>query len=247
MIVNFFMAVIVIGLIAALIWWLIFASEGVYLGPRVVRLLYDLYATRYDNIKQNDPEQDYAYLAHPLMMQLESTDPLVLDVATGTGRLPLALCRHSLFEGYVIGIDASEGMLKVAKQQILAGGCDDMVTLLHRSAERLPFADGAFDVVTCLEALEFMPDPSAQLSEICRVLRPGGVLLITQRVQTRLYPGRVWDRAIFKANLESSGIEQIAFVDWQYDYTLVWGRKTGQSEWVGPRLPEEVILSETVV
>jgi ubiquinone/menaquinone biosynthesis C-methylase UbiE len=237
------MTALFIVLVSLLIWWLIFASEGVYLGPRMVRWLYDIYATRYDNIKQNDPEQDHMYLAHPLMMRLEQNDPFVLDVATGTARLPLTLCSHSGFEGYIIGVDASEGMLKVGEQNILEAGCEDVVTLMHRSAEKLPFANAAFDVVTCLEALEFMPDPAAQLAEMCRVLRPGGVLLTTQRVRTRLYPGRVWDQAIFRHHLESNGVEQIMFIEWQYDYTLVWGRKAGQSEWIGPRLPEEVIVS----
>lgn len=232
-----------IVVVSAIIWWLFFGSEGVYLGPRVVRWLYDLYATRYDGIKQNDPEQDHAYLAHPLMLRLSRPDPLVLDVATGTGRLPLTLGHHSAFEGYVIGLDASERMLKMAEKNILEAGCEDMVTLLHRSAEHLPFEDGAFDVVTCLEALEFMPDPAAQLAEMCRVLRPGGVLLVTQRVRTRLYPGRIWDQAVFRSLLENNGIEQSMFMEWQYDYTLVWGYKAGQSEWIGPRLPEDIIVS----
>jgi len=239
---NVVIGLVVIALVIAIFWWLFIASEGVYLGPRVVRWLYDLYATRYDNIKQNDPEQDHAYIAHPLMTRLTQPDPMVLDVATGTGRLPLTLCSHSEFEGYVIGLDASEGMLKVAEKTILESGCEDMVTLMHRSAEHLLFADESFDVVTCLEALEFMPDPASQLAEICRVLRPGGLLLTTQRVRTRLYPGRIWDQAIFRSHLEVNGIEQVMFIEWQYDYTLVWGRKTGQSEWIGPQMPEDIII-----
>lgn len=240
---NILIGLVVIIAIIAILWWLFIASEGVYLGPGVVRWLYDLYATRYDDIKQNDPEQDHAYIAHPLMLRLPHPDPMVLDVATGTGRLPLTLCSHSEFEGYVIGLDASEGMLKVAEKSILEAGCEEMVTLLNRSAETLPFADESFDVVTCLEALEFMPRPAEQLAEICRVLRPGGVLLTTQRVRTRLYPGRIWDQDIFRNHLELNGIEQIMFVEWQYDYTLVWGRKRGQSEWIGPQLLEDMIQS----
>ena len=75
---------------AWLIWWLIFQTEGVYLGRRVVIWLYDVYATRYDGIVQHDDIDEHLYLAQPLLNRLEHTAPHVLDVATGTGRLPLA-------------------------------------------------------------------------------------------------------------------------------------------------------------
>ena len=78
-----------------LVWWLIIETEGVYLGRRAVIALYDLYASRYDRIKQFDEEADLALIALPLMERIQPlADPLILDVATGTGRLPLIMARN---------------------------------------------------------------------------------------------------------------------------------------------------------
>jgi ubiquinone/menaquinone biosynthesis C-methylase UbiE len=234
--------VIAVAGIAFLVWWLIFESEGVYLGRRVVIWLYDIYARRYDNIKQNDDEDEHVYIAQPLLERLHpNTDPLVLDVAAGTGRMPLALCQHARFEGYIIGVDLSRKMLEVAAEKIAREHFTDYVTLLHESAEVLPFDDDVFDVVTCMEALEFMPQPEQQLTEILRVLRPGGLLLTTLRVRERWMPGRIWSQEKFQALLAERGIIDIELQTWQYDYMLVWGKKAGDSAFTGVMMPEEVI------
>lgn len=234
------------GFLAAfLIWWLIFETEGVYLGKRIVIGLYDIYARRYDAIKGNADVEEHVYIAQPLMQRLRPrTDPLVLDVATGTGRIPLALCQHVRFEGCIIGLDMSRKMLEVAAEKIAAQRFTDYVTLLHGSAESLPFDDNVFDVVTCMEALEFMPQPAAQLTEIIRVLRPGGLLLTTLRIRERWMPGRIWDESAFTTMLAERGIRAIEIQPWQYDYMLVWGRKTGTSEFIGVRMPEEILKPE---
>ncbi len=155
------------GLIA-LGWWLLFATEGVYLGRRVVIWLYDLYATRYDGIKHFRREYDHMYLAQPIMERIAPIkSPLILDAATGTGRLPLAMLQHAHFQGRVIAVDLSRRMLSQAAVKFN----DAHVNLLCAPAEHLPFADDCFDVVTCLEALEFMEHPAATLSELIRVLQ----------------------------------------------------------------------------
>ncbi|MCU0511990.1 MAG: methyltransferase domain-containing protein [Anaerolineae bacterium] len=231
-----------IGGLAFLIWWLVFETEGVYLGRRVVVWLYDVYARRYDGIKENADEDERVYLAKPLMQRLRPhVDPLVLDVAAGTGRMALALCRHARFEGYVYGLDPSRRMLAVAAEKIAAAEYADSVTLLQGSAEQLPFERDLFDVVTCMEALEFMPQPADQLTELIRVLRPGGLLLTTLRINTRWMPGRVWDETTFRALLAARGMIQIELEMWQYDYMLVWAVKSGTAPFTGVRLPEELL------
>ena len=187
-------------------------------------------------------EEEHVYLAHPVIRRLKPrTDPLVLDVATGTGRLPLALCHHARFDGYVIGVDASRKMLDVAAHKIATEHFDDYVALVWHDAVALPFEDNAFDVVTSLEALEFMPDPAAVLREICRVLRPGGLLLTTQRINARWFVNRLWDEPTLRRLLTENQIEQIEFQAWQHDYNLVWGVKSGQSDYVGARPVDEVL------
>src|SRR4051794_29453230 len=218
---------IALGIIA-LGWWLLIASEGVYLGRRAVIWLYDLYAGRYDDIKHYSKEYDHMLLAQPIMAAIEPIkNPLVLDVATGTARLPLALLRHKRFQGHVIGADLSRKMLDSAAYKL---GGDHRVTLIWTPAEHLPFADNTFDVVTCLEALEFMVSVEAALRELMRVLRPGGLLFTTNRIHTRLMPGKTFTDDQMQALLESLGVEQILIEYWQVDYNRVWGRKAGVSK-----------------
>jgi ubiquinone/menaquinone biosynthesis C-methylase UbiE len=219
--------ILIVGLIVAslvgLAWWLLITTEGVYLGQRVVTWLYDLYATRYDGIKQVEPEYDDILLAQPLMNEIvPKTNPLVLDVATGTGRLPAALCRLPYFDGHIIACDPSRKMLaqaigKLADEQ-------ERVHFLRCPAENLPFAAATFDVVTCLEALEFTTKPAIALRECIRVLKPGGLLLITNRRNVRM-PGRLWSDDELHTLLGEYGIVFSQTEPWQEDYHKVWGVK----------------------
>ena len=220
------LALIAFGIVA-LGWWLLIESEGVYLGRRVVIWLYDLYAGRYDDIKHFRNQYDHQYLAQPIMEKIAPIrTPLVLDVATGTGRMPLALLRHKRFEGRVVGVDLSRRMLA---QAVIKSGGDKRVNLLWSPAEQLPFPDDTFDVLTCLEALEFMSHREAVLREFLRVLRPDGLLLITNRINTRWLPGQTLSNDALKTLLEALGMERVVVDYWQVDYNRVWGRKAGES------------------
>jgi ubiquinone/menaquinone biosynthesis C-methylase UbiE/ribosomal protein L37E len=225
--------------IGFLTWWLFIASEGVYLGRRVVIWLYDLYAHRYDDVKNYYRDYEHIYLAQPIMERLAPLkSPLVLDVATGTGRLPLALMRHTRFEGFVIGVDLSRRMLHYATRNLYP---HERATFIWGPAESLPFDDNMFDLVTCLEALEFMERPEQVVKELVRVLRPGGTILITQRINTRLMPGKTWTSGKIQAVLESLGVEGGKAHIGQVDYRKVWGTKKGDSSSTGVK-PLEAIL-----
>jgi len=232
-------------------WWLIIETEGVYLGKRTVILLYDLYAARYDRVKQFDEQADLMLISQPIMARIHPlADPLMLDVATGAGRLPLIMARNGCFQGQVIGLDASRRMLDVARRKVAAERFEGYITLMRHDASELPFIDDAFDVVTCLEALEFMPDPLAALREICRVLRPGGLLLTSIRIDTRWMPNRTWSEQKMRRVLESLDMRDIHIEIWQEDYSQVWARKAGEREPIGAgaldqvlRLPHQVAIS----
>ena len=232
------LALLAVGLIG-LGWWLLIESEGVYLGRRVVVWLYDVYADRYDDIKHFRQEYDHMYLAQPILDRIApQRAPLVLDVATGTGRMPLAYLRHAHFQGRVVGADLSRKMLGKAAAKL---GNEPRVTLLWTPAERLPFAADTFDVVTCLEALEFMARPEAALAECVRVLRPGGLLLVTNRINTRLMPGKTKSDEAMQTQLESLGMESVEPEYWQVDYNRVWGIKSGSSLPTGARALVEIL------
>ena len=110
-------AIVALALGALVLYWLLVLTEGVYLGRRTVIWLYDVYARRYDNIKQYDPETETYFLALPVLQRLVAVRaPLVLDVATGTGRLPLALLEQPMFQGRIVALDLSRKMLSVAAE-----------------------------------------------------------------------------------------------------------------------------------
>jgi SAM-dependent methyltransferase len=231
-----------LGLVALglLLYWQLIVAEGTYLGPRIVVLLYDLSAHIYERIKQFDAGTEQWFLGLPLARALDLIPaPLVLDVATGTGRLQRALLRQPAFEGRVIGLDLSRRMLRQAVQRTAQFA--DRLTYIWQDARKLPFEDGTFDAVSCLEALEFTPDPQEVLVELVRVLRPGGVLLVTNRIgrDARLLPGRVFPRDGFKQVLCEFPLEDVKVRPWQMDYDLAWAIKAGEPKGGSVRpLPE---------
>jgi demethylmenaquinone methyltransferase / 2-methoxy-6-polyprenyl-1,4-benzoquinol methylase len=107
---------------------------------------------------------------------VEAIDPQpgqrMLDVATGTGMVALALASRGC---EVVGLDQSEQMLAGARRKLdarpqLAG----RVTFVRGEAERLPFADGEFDTLTFTYLLRYVDDRAATMAELARVVRPGG-------------------------------------------------------------------------
>ena len=230
-------ALLLLGLI---LYWQLIIAEGAYLGRRAVAWLYNRSARIYDNIKQYNPEYEQWFLGIPLTRALALVpDPLVLDVATGTARLARTLLPQSGFHGRMIVLDYSRKMLREAVKNTRSWS--EQLTFLWQDAAVLPFPDDTFDAVSCLEALEFMPRPEQVLAEMVRVLRPGGILLTTNRIgkQARLLPGHTYTPATFETLLRSLNLEMVRTQIWQEDYDLLWAVKPGVDGPVGMRrLPE---------
>lgn len=98
----------------------------------------------------------------------------LLDVGTGTGRILELLAPRVEFAE---GIDASREMLSVARSRIEAAGLRNC-SVRPGDMYRLPFENGAFDLVTFHQVLHFAEEPAAALAEAARVLKPGGRLLV---------------------------------------------------------------------
>ena len=212
-------------LAGVLLYWLLVTTEGAYLGARVVAMLYNWVAGRYDTMKRFDPRMEEIFLTRPMLSALQGRPaPLVLDVATGTGRVPALLLAESAFSGQVVGLDFAREMLAVAARKTADHG--SRVTYIWQNAMRLPFPDACFDLVTCLEALEFMPHPEQVLREIVRVARPGSLVFVTHRRgwERRVMPGKNWSEGDFRSLLEGVGLDEINLTPWQKDYSLAWGR-----------------------
>lgn len=230
MIVWLFLAALILLLVSLVLYWIVVMTEGAYFGARAVQAIYDWGAETYDDVKQYVDTDEFWFLGYPLATRLEETvgsRALVLDVATGTARLPLALCRVLSFDGQIVGLDISRQMLVQAERKTT--GVGRRVPLVHHSAAPLPFADASFDAVTMLEALEFVPDPNAALRELVRVLAPGGLLLVTNRIgrDALWLPGRAPSPQRFEQKLRSLGLVAVETRPWQEYYDLIWARKPG--------------------
>jgi demethylmenaquinone methyltransferase / 2-methoxy-6-polyprenyl-1,4-benzoquinol methylase len=98
----------------------------------------------------------------------------ILDVATGTAGVAIPLAAHTRAE--VTGVDISESMLARGRMRIHSAGLDDRIRLQAGRAEELQFPSGSFDAVSFTYLLRYVKDPAATVTELARVLRPGGVM-----------------------------------------------------------------------
>lgn len=228
------LALLALGLIVlgGLLYWQLGVAEGAYLGRRVVVWLYDRFASRYEAVKAYDAVWESDTLAAPVIAYLarrpakdNATTPHVLDVATGTGRFAAALLEHPGFTGQVTALDLSSRMLAIARAKLAPFGA--RAALRHADAQTLEDEDNTFDVVACLEALEFLPDPAGALGELIRVCRPGGLLVLTNRIGPDAWkmPGRTQPTPVFARQLAELGLIRTRTVTWLLDYDLIFAEK----------------------
>ncbi len=102
----------------------------------------------------------------------------VLDIAGGTGDLAQAFAKRVGPHGMVVHTDINEAMLSQGRDRLLNAGLA-LPTLLC-DAEKLPFASDSFDIVTVAFGLRNMTHKEGALAEMCRVLKPGGRLLVLE-------------------------------------------------------------------
>jgi ubiquinone/menaquinone biosynthesis C-methylase UbiE len=101
----------------------------------------------------------------------------LLDVGTGTARIPIELAKRSS-SLQIIGVDLSEEMLILGRKNIAAAGFADRITLFHVDAKGMPFEDGTFDAVVSNSIVHHIPDPNHCFKEIVRLAKPGGAIFI---------------------------------------------------------------------
>ena len=120
-----------------------------------------------------------------------------LDCCTGTGDLALALADRATASGQVVGVDFAERMLARAREKAAARGTS--VAFLAADALALPFDDGHFDAATVAFGIRNLSDLDGGISEMARVVRPGGrvvILEITTPQRLRRFYEIWFDRAV---------------------------------------------------
>jgi demethylmenaquinone methyltransferase/2-methoxy-6-polyprenyl-1,4-benzoquinol methylase len=127
----------------------------------------------------------------------------ILDVATGTG--DFAVQAMKLDPVKIVGIDISEGMLKIGREKVERLNLSPKIELLKGDSENLEFSDNSFDAVTVGFGVRNFEDLEKGLSEILRVLKPGATLVVLEFSRPRKFPMRQLYNFYFKNILPGLG------------------------------------------
>ena len=159
---------------------------------RRVRGVFDSVASKYDVM--NDLMSGglhRAWKAYTVMVANLREGSQVLDIAGGTGDLSLAFARKVGSTGRVVHTDINEAMLRVGRDRLVDAGV--LLSTLVCDAESLPFPDQHFDVVSVAFGLRNMTHKDVALKEMCRVLKPGGKLLVLEFSKVAKPLSKVYD------------------------------------------------------
>jgi len=111
----------------------------------------------------------------------------IMDVATGTGDFAILAC-HELQPDALIGVDISEGMMNVGREKVSKAHLSDKITFAREDCLSLSFADASFDAVTVAFGIRNFESLDKGLSEICRVLKSGGHLVVLELSAPERFP-----------------------------------------------------------
>lgn len=147
-----------------------------------IRNLFDDIAPDYDKLNHIlSLDIDKSWRSKAIREIVERDTPLnILDVASGTGDFAIGTARKAADGSHITGIDLSEGMLKIGREKVAKEGLSDMISMQEGDCEALPFPDGTFDRVTVAFGVRNFEHLETGLSEMLRVLKPGGKLVILE-------------------------------------------------------------------
>lgn len=128
----------------------------------------------------------------------------LLDLATGTADLAILLAKHNP-QTHTIGIDISEKMLEIGKEKVAKNNLENQIKLRLGDAASLPFDDNTFDAVTVAFGVRNFENLDEGLSEIHRVLKPGGQVFILEFSMPERFPVKQLYRFYFKHILPHIG------------------------------------------
>ena len=145
-----------------------------------VREMFDNIAPTYDKLNHIlSLNIDRLWRRNVVKIASKSSPASILDLATGTGDLAIALSRKNA-DAKVVGADPSGGMLAVAQRKVEALGLSKSIELMQTHAEAMEFDSERFDVVTVAFGVRNFGDLRGGIKEIMRVLKPGGKLIVLE-------------------------------------------------------------------
>jgi demethylmenaquinone methyltransferase/2-methoxy-6-polyprenyl-1,4-benzoquinol methylase len=152
-----------------------------------VREMFDAISGNYDGLNRMMTFGiDRSWRKQVVALVSKTKPTKILDIATGTGDLAIMLAQ--IDNSQVTGLDLSPGMLEIGKQKVYAAGLDKQVDMVIGDSEKLPFEDNSYDAITVSYGVRNFEDLNQGLSEINRVLRPGGILVILETSLPTKFP-----------------------------------------------------------
>lgn len=143
-----------------------------------VHKMFDRISNRYDLLNRLlSMRRDVAWRKKVVSMLPDRENPEILDLATGTGDLLLAFCKYRSDIKSGLGIDLSQGMLEIARKKTAD---NPKLSLLRGDAVDLPLDADSYDAVSIAFGIRNVLDVPKALSEMYRVLKPGGKALILE-------------------------------------------------------------------
>ena len=121
------------------------------------------------------------------MLRKESPER-VMDMATGTADFAIEAVRMGLKGAHITGVDISPGMLAVGRKKVAKRGYSNRIELMEGDSVSLPFEDGHFDAFTVAFGVRNFEHLEAGLTEMLRVLRPGGLGIVLEFSKPRRFP-----------------------------------------------------------
>ncbi len=169
-----------------------------------VAKMFDNISARYDFLNHFlSLNIDKGWRKKVVQMVAENKAKTILDVATGTADLAIALTKAQ--PDKIVGIDISAGMLSVGQKKIESQNLTHLISLQQADSENLPFEDNSFDAVTVAFGVRNFENLQKGLTEIRRVLKAGGKLLVLEFSQPTRFPFKQTYTFYFKRILPTLG------------------------------------------
>lgn len=169
-----------------------------------VRQMFDSIAANYDFLNHFlSLGIDQSWRRKLIKTMAEHKPAKILDLATGTA--DLAIMATALNPELIIGTDITEGMLEIGKKKVAEKGLQDKIQLMIADSENLPFEDNSFDAAMVAFGVRNYENLPKGLSEMFRVLKPGGRAYILEFSKPKATPFRQIYNFYFKYMLPSFG------------------------------------------
>ena len=155
---------------------------------KLVEEMFDKIAPTYDTLNHRlSWDIDKGWRKKAIRQLLPFQPKTILDIATGTGDFAI-LSAKELLPQRMIGIDISEGMMKIGQKKVEAEGLQHIVSFKKDDCTHLSFDDNSFDAVTAAFGIRNFQNLDQGLSEMYRVLRPNGHLSIVELTTPVSFP-----------------------------------------------------------